>query len=152
MRFLAFLAALAVSGIAFAEGPDLVKVYCFSADLEAGFKDKPASYWCGELGKRGSKKKSIALTEDKNSADVSVQYLGTEEIRAQGEATYFLGGYAWTPEQFEKGARAVISIADYNKGFHATGINFQGPGQVLRDIESWIRENREVILQKAREK
>jgi hypothetical protein len=153
MKYLAFFSYLLFLPIvSFADDNPPVKVYCFSDDLEAGFQDKSTSYWCNELGKRGAKKKSLALVEDKDSADIRIQYLGTEEIRVQGETTYLLGGYAWTPEQFEKGARAVVTIADYNKGFHATGINFQGPGQVLRDIEKWIRENREVILQKAREK
>jgi hypothetical protein len=152
MRFITFLLAIALSGTVLAgERPDPVKAYCFSEDIEAGFKDEKTEYWCKELGKRGGQKKSFVLAE-KAVADVAIQYLGTEEIRVQGEATYLLGGYAWTPDQFEKGARAVVTVADYNKGFHASGVGFQGPGQVLRDIEEWIRENREVILQKAREK
>jgi len=130
---------------------ELVKVYCFSEDLEAGFKDETTAYWCKELSKRGEKKHSLVLVNDRSTANVEIKYLGTEEIKTRGEATYLLGGYAWTPDQFAKGARAIITIGEYSKGFHASGIGFQGPGQVLRDIEEWIRENRDTILQKAAE-
>jgi hypothetical protein len=150
MKTLTFLLIIGVSGMAFAsESPEIVKVYCFSADLEAGFKDDSAAAWCRILSERGDKKKSIALTESKADAHVLVEYLGIEKIEAQGDATYLLGGYAWTPNQTKTGARAVITVGDFKKGFFASGINFQAPSGVIEQTESWIRENRETILQKA---
>ena len=152
MKTLAFLLAIGIFGIAFANDKDaeLVKVYCFSADLEAGFSDDSAEYWCKELGKRGSKKKSLALVDSKEDANVLVQYLGTKETTTMGDATYLVGGYAWTPEQTKKGAKAVVAVGDFVKGFHGEGINWQGPGAIMRQIEEWVRENRDTILEKAK--
>jgi hypothetical protein len=152
MRFLAFLLTIAISGIAFAEDPELVKVYCFSADLEAGFKDDSAIAWCRILGERGDKKKSLMLVESQSGANVLIEYLGIEKIQTSGEATYLLGGYAWTPDQTKNGARAVLSVADFKKGFFASGVNFQAPSGLIDKTEKWIRENREVILEKTRKK
>jgi len=128
-----------------------VTVYCFSEDLEAGFKDETATAWCRILGERGEKKKSLAIVEDKQSAHVLVECLGVEKIEAAGETTYLVGGYAWTPDQTKTGARAVITVGDFKKGFFASGIGFRGPSSVINQTEEWIRENRATILEKAAE-
>jgi hypothetical protein len=152
MKTLIFLLAVSVSGIMFAsESPAPVKAYCFSADLEAGFKDAVAEYVCRELGNRGKKKKSLSIV-GRDEAQVFIQFLGTEQVTVSGETTYLLGGYAWNPDQLRTGARTVISIGDYRKGFHAAGMGAQATAGVAWKTEEWIRENREVILQKARKK
>lgn len=58
----------------FAEDPKPVKVYCFSEDLEAGFKDGTATYFCEQLAKRGKKKESITLV-DLDAAHAKVNFL-----------------------------------------------------------------------------
>jgi hypothetical protein len=152
MRFLAFLTAFALSGIAFAEEPEVVKVYCFSADLEAGFKDGGAEYFCKELRSRGEKKNAFILADNRGNAHVLVQYLGIEKIITQGETTHLVGGYAWTPDQTKNGARAIVGVGEFTKGFHREGTGGTPPYVLSKDIEKWIRENREVILQKANKK
>lgn len=135
----------------FAEDPKPVKVYCFSEDLEAGFKDGTATYFCEQLAKRGKKKESITLV-DLDAAHAKVNFLGRESIDAKGETTYFLGGYAWTPDQAKQGARAVVQVADFTKGFYASGVNDAALLNLWEKVEIWIRENRETILEKASKK
>lgn len=156
MKVLTFLFAVLLCVQCFGDEPDktntpeLVKVYCFSEDLEAGFNDDVAEYVCKELGKRGKKKKSLIVVGTREEADAVLQFLGTEHVSTKGEATYFLGGYAWTPDQLKTGARAVLSVGDYKKGFHAAGVNDQATSGVAWKTEEWIRENREAILEKAK--
>lgn len=148
--FIAILCAPAFAD----ESKELVKVYCTSEDLEAGFKDDSAEFFCRELGKRGEKKKSLALSDNRENAEVIVMYLGVEEITTKGETTHLMAGYAWTPDQAKNGARAVITIGGlggFTKGFHATGVNAAAPMGAMRLLENWIRENRETILKKASE-
>jgi hypothetical protein len=154
MKTLAFLLAIGISGIALADDKSVeaVKVYCFSADLEEGFKDDHASYFCKELGKRGKKKKSFVLVNGKDSAHALVQYLGTEEITAIGETTYLVGSYAWTPQQTKSGAKAVVGIGEYTKGFQGTGLNDVALMNCWEKVENWIRANRDTILEKAKKK
>jgi hypothetical protein len=131
---------------------DLVKVYCFSDALEAGFKDNSAKYFCKELGKRGEKKQSLSIADERNNAHAVVQYLGKEEIIARGEASYIVGGYAWTPDQYKNGVRAILSVGDFSKGFYGEGVNDSAAFLVWKNIEKWIRENRATILEKASQK
>jgi hypothetical protein len=147
MKFLAFLLALAISGIAFAEEPEPVKVYCFSADLEAGFKDKLGSWFCETLEKRGRKKKSVTFA-DRQNADVIMEYIGMEKLGTKSDGTtLYSRGIAVSGEKNVNRCESKMTIGDYEKiftsGHHSDMVN---------TIESWIRENREVILQKAREK
>ena len=129
--------------------PELVKVYCFSEDLQVGFKDKTASYFCKELGNRGSKKKSLVLVDSEQAANVTVQFLGKERTSAPGETTFVSSGYAWTPDQLKDGARALLSIGDYEKGFYAEGLNDSTLMLLWNKTEEWLRDNRETILEKA---
>ena len=152
MKYLALLSYLFFLPALSADDPQPVKVYCFSADLEAGFRDDSATAWCRIFGERGKKKKSVILTDSKSEAHALVEYLGIEEIESTGETTYFVGGYAWTPDETKIGARAIVAIGDFKKGFFASGTNFQAPSGIIDMAEKWIRENREVILQKAKQK
>ena len=130
--------------------PELVKVYCFSGDTEAGFKDKTASYFCKRLGDRGRKKKSTLTVETRDTADVVVQFLGREFVSRPGDTTYLSGNYAWTPEQLEDGVRVTLAVGDFVKGFHTQGINDTPVVGAAYAIERWIRENRDTILDKAK--
>ena len=130
--------------------PELVKVYCFSEDLEAGFKDDTAAFVCRELGKRGEKKKSLRLVESREEATVFLEFLGTEQSSKAGETTYFGGGYAWRPDQLVTGARTLLTLGGYQKGFHAAGVGAQSTAGVAAKTEKWIRENRDTILEKAK--
>jgi len=154
MRITTFLIAFSLCLPVFAadEKPELVKVYCFSADLQAGFKDDVAEYVCRELGKRGKKKKSLLLTKTRGAAHVVVEYLGTEHVSKPGETTYVTAGYAWTPDQLKTGAKAILSVDEFTKGFHAAGVGGQATSGIAWKMEEWIRENRDIILEKAKQK
>lgn len=153
MKFTAYVLSVLIcslSSLLYADEPGdaRVKVYCFSSDLEAGFKDEKASFFCKELGKDG--KEDLVLVENKKEAHASVQYLGSEQMRVPGETTHLIGGYAWTPDQLKNGVRTVLSIDDFTKGFHGEGIGAAGVYRVLGSIEAWIRDNKEAILAKAK--
>ena len=123
--------------------PELVKVYCFSEEIEAGFKDDFATYFCKELGKRGDKKSSLVLEKDRTTADVIVQFTSSEPATVQGTTTFASSGYAWTPERVKVGSRAVVTVGDFAKEFHTS------KGEPSWRVEEWIRNNRETILKKA---
>jgi hypothetical protein len=153
MKTVIFLLAVSISGTLFAsESPAPVKVYCFSADLEAGFKDGDAFFYCKQLSKRGDKKDSLTIVEKRIDAQAIIEYMGVEELTTRGEATYVSYGIAWTPNQDETREVAIINVGDFAKAFSATGINAQAAMGLVRKTEEWIRENREVILEKARKK
>ena len=129
--------------------PELVKVYCFSEDLEAGFKDKVAHAFCREVTKNGKKKKSL-VDADRESSHVVVQFLGSGKFVQRGETTFVSGGYAWTPDATVNNASAVAVVVDFAKRFSAEGTGFQAVGGVADQVEEWIRENRDTILEKAK--
>jgi hypothetical protein len=146
MKTLAFLAAIAVSGIAFAEEPELVKVYCFSADLEAGFKDKITTWFCEMLEKRGKKKGSLLLV-DKGNAEIAVEYLATDKKTTNSGTVLYSGGIAVAGQRTVSTSAINIVVGDFEKAFDG-----KHPSDSANEIESWIRENRKTILQKARKK
>ena len=149
---LSILLILVFVSPALADDVESVTAYCSSEALEAGFKDRPASFFCEELGKRGAKKKSFSITQTRESAGVVIQFLAKESISERGEATYLIGGYAWTPDQIKTGVRAVVSVGKFNKGFHGKGVNDAAYVDLRDQVESWIRENRATILEKASQK
>lgn len=151
MRPSIVLLALFLAMPAAPEDPPRIKVYCFSADLEAGFKDKYASYFCKRLGELGEKKGSLRLAEPEETP-VVIEFLERKTVETKGESTYIVGGFAWTPDELEHGVRAVLRIGEFAKGFHATGFQDQALNRLWSKIEEWIRENRETILKKAAEK
>jgi hypothetical protein len=154
MKTLVFLLAISISGISLADDKvaELVKVYCFSADLQAGFKDGDALFYCKQLGKRGDKKKSLELVTDRDSAEVLAHYMGVEEYQERGEAAYLNYGIAWTPTQDKTRETAIIKVGTFAKAFSGSGINAQAAMSIVRQTEEWIRENRGTIMEKAKKK
>ncbi len=151
MKAVIFLFAVFLSFQCFAdEKPAPVKVYCFSEATEAGFTDEDAGFYCYQLNKRGKKKKSLVVVDERSDAHVLAEFLGTEQFEARGEATYFNYGLAWTPTQNKNREAAIIKVGDFSKAFTGEGINAQAAGMLIRQTEEWIRENRETILEKAK--
>ena len=77
--------------------PELVKVYCFSEAMEAGFGGWGVGF-CKELAKRGTKKKSLVRVESRDEAHMLAEFLSAEEVTTRGETTYVNSGLAWTPD------------------------------------------------------
>ncbi len=152
MKTLTFLLIIAVSGIAFAAQPGLVKVYCFSEDSEAGFKDGHALFFCKQLEKQGGKKKSLVLVDSRDTAHMTAQFVSAEEFSERGEATFVNYGLAWTPSTSKNRRTAIIKVGDFAKALSGEGINAKAAMRLIRKTECWIRENRDTILQKANKK
>ena len=147
MKTLAFLLSIAFSGVMLAaENSELVKVYCFSDATEAGFEDKETSDYCEDIQKRGKKKKSLVFVDNKESADVLVKYVVTEKHVGQGDKTTYYAGTATTQEKITLITTMVIIIGDFERRF-----SDEFP-EVIYKVEEWIRENRDVILEKAKKK
>ena len=133
--------------------PELVKVYCFSDETEAGFKDFPAIFFCKELSKRGANKKSLVSVESRDEAHMITEHVSSEEVTTRGENTYVNSGLAWTPDGTTHVERARVNVGDFSKEFSAEGENnVQAPRSLVRQVEEWIRENQETILEKAQAK
>ena len=130
--------------------PELVKVYCFSDETEAGFKDFPAIFFCKELSKRGANKKSLVSVESRDEAHVIAEFLSADEVTARGETTYVGSGMAWTPDTEINVRRARVIVGDFSKEFSGEGINASATWELIVRTEEWIRENRENILEKAK--
>lgn len=150
MKMVAFVLLL-VPAIVLADDQPVrtVQIYCSSEDLDAGFKDKIASAFCKELGNQGKKKKSLTLADGPDNAQAVVRFLGSGTFTKRGETTYVTGGYAWTPDETAHNAAAVVQLDGFSKEFTAEGIGFQATGGVADQVEEWVRENRETILEKA---
>ncbi len=146
-----FLALLPLAAFA-ADGDELVKVYCFSDDLEAGFKDIPASAFCAELQKRGNKKSSLECVESRNIAHATVHFVGAETLRKRGEAIYINYGIAWNPAININRRTAIISVRGFSKEFIGEGVNASASATLIKKLEEWIRENKDTILKKAKDK
>ncbi len=132
--------------------PELVKVYCFSEEMEAGFSGDGGALFCKEINKRGTKKKSLIRVESRDEAHMLVEFLGAEEVTTRGESTYVSSGMAWTPDGTANVRRARVIVGDFAKEFTGQGINAQAMGRLIRKVEEWIRNNRENILEKAQAK
>ncbi len=128
--------------------PELVKVYCFSEAMEAGFVDKGIGF-CKEINKRGTKKKSLVRVESRDEAHMLVEFLGAEEVTTRGESTYVSSGMAWTPDSTANVRRARVIVGDFAKEFTGEGINAQAMYELIDRTEEWIRNNRNTILEKA---
>ena len=128
--------------------PELVKVYCFSEAMEAGFVDKGIGF-CKEINKRGTKKKSLVRVESRDEVHMLVEFLSAETVTTRGETTYVSSGMAWTPESKKNIRRARVMVGDFSKEFSSKGINAQAMAGLVHQVEKWIRENRENILEKA---
>lgn len=146
------ISSVLLAGAAMAADSELVDVYCFSDDLEAGFKDETAAYFCKQLGGHGEKKQTLRVVPSADDTHAQIHFLGQERFTEPGEATYLTGGYVWTPDQLKDGARALIVIGDFQKGFYGEGLNDSALVVLWKQIEEWIRENRETILEKAEQK
>ena len=130
--------------------PELVKVYCFSEDTEAGFEDVPAMSFCQYLNKHGTKKKSLVRVESRDEAHVIAEFLSAEEVTTRGETTYVNSGMAWTPDGTTNIERARVIVGEFSKEFSGEGTNgASATGNLMRRVEKWIRNNRENILEKA---
>jgi hypothetical protein len=152
MKLIVFLFSILLSFQCFADDPEPVGVYCFSGALEAGFKDIDANFYCVQLGKRGEKKKSLAIVESRGEADLVTEFLGAEQFKSRGEATYLNYGIAFTPDLTKNREAAIISVGGFSKAFSSEGINASAAMGLVRQVEEWIRENRETILDKAKKK
>ncbi len=130
--------------------PELVKVYCFSEAMEAGFEDAYDSTFCIELAKRGKKKKSLVRVESRDEAHMLAEFLSADEVTTRGETTYVSSGMAWTPDTEINVRRARVIVGDFSKEFSGQGINAQAAGELIRNVEKWIRENRDMIIEKAK--
>ncbi len=131
--------------------PELVKVYCFSEDTEAGFEDVPAMFFCQYLDKEGTKKKSLIRVESREEAHLIAEHLSADEVTTRGESTYVSSGMAWTPDSATNIETARVKVGDFMKEFSSDGMNDVQAGMgLVRNVEEWIRNNRENILEKAK--
>ena len=127
--------------------PELVKVYCFSEEMEAGFGDWGDGF-CKQVAKRGTKKKSLVRVESREEAHMLVEFLSAETVTTRGETTYVGSGMAWTPDTEINVSRARVIVGDFSKEFSGEGINASATWELIVKTEEWIRENRETILEK----
>ena len=131
--------------------PELVKVYCFSEQMEAGFEDVPAMSFCQHLNKRGTKKKSLTRVNVRDDdADVVIHFVEADTVTKRGESTFINYGLAWTPDETLNRRSVIVSVGSFAKPFSAEGVNAQATGRLVRKVEEWIRNNRENILEKAK--
>jgi hypothetical protein len=134
---------------------ELVQVYCFSEDLEAGFEDERAEEMCKALAKRGKKKKSLILTDTADEASVTVRFagvLGQRVVEEAGQKFVPLAGSVWQAEKKERTVAAVLTVGDYTKDFSRSSTGHAVASGLGSEIEEWIRKNRVTILEKAVQK
>lgn len=152
MKSVVFILLMFLCFQCFADEPTPVKVYCFSDALKAGFKDIDGSFFCNRLTKIVGKKKGSIEPAPENGADVIIHHLGMEQLEQSGKAIYLSYGLLWSPTETVNYEAAILKVGDFAKEFRSSGINASSGIILVKQVESWIRENRETILKKTKQK
>lgn len=125
---------------------DLVKVYCYSVETEAGFIDEDTEKWCKNLNKNGNKKGILTVVDFNEDSDIFVMH-GDLTSHASNSSTTHTVPYT-NVQITESGSRVYMSNATLVVGEFTK--SFQNAGDVSDKILNWIELNQAIILEKTR--
>lgn len=144
-----FIVIGALAAEAGAVQPSPVSIYTYSRDTEHGFEDEHVDAFRRELGKYASPVMELAYTRD--SAELTVQFLG------QGELTVELGpnghavGHRWTPDDEAPRMWAIVRMPSpqpYSKEFSVVGSGGRDLSRLAKAIGDWLQENSTAIRER----
>ena len=140
------LVATLLGGSSFTAQPSLVGIYTYSRDSESGFKDERLDTFRRELGKYASPLMELSYTRD--SAKLTVQFLGPGELAVELDAAGDAVRHLWTPDDKAPRLWAIVRMAHprpFSKEFSVTGSGGRDLSRLAKDIGDWLQQNSTTI-------
>lgn len=128
--------------------PRPVGIYTFSRDSHAGLKDERLDTFRREVGKYASP--LIELAYSRESARVTVQFLGQGELAVELDTNGDAARHLWTPDDEAPKMWAIVRIvhvrpsaADtpFSKEFSVAGSGGRDLSRLAKAIGDWLQSN-----------
>ncbi len=126
--------------------PNPVGVYTYSRDSNHGFKDEHLDLFRRDLGKYSSPLMELAYSRE--SAQITVQFLGQGELAIELDTTGRAVRHLWTPDDKARRIWAIVRIGHdqpFSKEFSVTGSGGRDLNRLAKAIGDWLKENSSII-------
>ncbi len=138
------LAVFVLGGLALASSVALAQaprpsLYTFSSDSDAGFEDERLESFRRDLG--DFVKKFMELGYSKETALVSVQFLGQGELTVELDASGMPARHLWVPSDDAPGMWAIVRVGDFAKPFDVDGSGARSLSRLAKSISEWLEKN-----------
>lgn len=143
---IAFIVAALLVTATEATQPDPVSLYTYSRDSEHGFEDERLDSFRREIGKYTSTVVELAYTRD--SADVTVQFLGQGELTIELNPVGDAVGHLWTPDDSAPRMWAIVRMPStpfFSKEFSVAGSGGRDLSRLAKAIGDWLHRSSTVI-------
>lgn len=126
--------------------PRQISVYTYSRDSDQGFKDERLDTFRRELGKYASPLMELGYARE--TADVTVQFLGQGDLAIELDADGKPVRHLWTPDDEAQRMWAVVRIGrerPFAKEFSVRGSGGRDISRLAKAIGDWLQNNSTVI-------
>ena len=126
--------------------PRRVGIYTYSRDSSQGFKDERLDAFRRDLGKYASPLMELAYSRE--SAQITVQFLGQGELAIELDTTGKAVRHLWTPDDKARRMWAIVRLGHeqpFSKEFSVAGSGGRDLSRLARAIGDWLQENSSII-------
>jgi hypothetical protein len=126
--------------------PRALGIYTFSRDSDHGLKDERLDTFRRELGKYASPLMELAYSRD--SAQVTVQFLGQGDLAAELDTDGKAVRHLWTPDDEAPRMWAIVRIGSdrpFSKEFSVEGAGGRDISRLAKSIGDWLQQNSTVL-------
>ena len=132
--------------------PSPVGIYTYSRDSSQGFKDEHLDAFRRDLGKYASPLMELAYSRE--SAQITVQFLGQGELAIELDTTGKAVRHLWTPDDKARRMWAILRIEPigptgpdqpFSKEFSVAGSGGRDLSRLAKAIGDWLQENSSII-------
>ncbi len=126
--------------------PNPVGIYTYSRDSSQGLKDEHLDTFRRELGKYASPLMELAYSRE--SAQITVQFLGQGDLAIELDTTGKAVRYLWTPDDKARRMWAIVRIGHdqpFSKEFSVTGAGGRDLSRLAKVIGDWLKDNSTVL-------
>jgi hypothetical protein len=130
-----------------AQTPGRIRLYTYSRDSAAGFKDERLDLFRRELGRYVEDFSEVAYTAE--SAQASIQLLGpgvlSVALGLDGKTEHHL----FTPDEEADRTWVVIRVGTFAKELSVEGSGGRDLARLAKAVSDWISDNRTAIRERA---
>ena len=132
--------------------PKPVGIYTYSRDSSQGFKDEHLDAFRRDLGKYAAPLMELAYSRE--SAQVTVQFLGQGNLAIELDTTGKAVRHLWTPDDKARRMWAILRIGPigpvepdqpFSKEFSVAGSGGRDLSRLAKAIGAWLQENSSII-------
>ena len=123
--------------------PPHVGIYTYSQESDRGFQDERLDTFRRELGKYASPVMELAYTRE--SAKVTVQFLGQGDLAMELDADGNTVRHLWTPDDEAPRMWAIVRLEAFSKEFSVRGSGGRDLSRLAKTIGDWLQLNSTVI-------